>query len=181
MFFQIIQVGKEDIGLVWSDENGEPLVETIYLPGKEKMADRIFRDYPVINRTPRKVSGSIDQEIAGLYRGEKRSFNLSLLNWSKLTDFSAKVLKQAYRIPRGKVSTYSGLAKKTGSPRAARATGTALANNPFPIVIPCHRVIRADGSTGKFGGGSDMKKQLLRKEGVIPDEQGNIPRKYIRN
>jgi methylated-DNA-[protein]-cysteine S-methyltransferase len=179
MFYQIIKVGKDEIGLVWNDVAGKPQVEHIFLPGKEKMTNRIVRDFPAIHKKQRAISKDIDQLIADLYNGKKKNFDLSLLNLSRLTDFSAKVLKQAYKIPRGKVTTYSGLAAKVGNPRAARAVGTALANNPFPILIPCHRVIRADGRLGQFGGGSDMKKQLLEKEGIIIDPQGVVPLKHI--
>jgi methylated-DNA-[protein]-cysteine S-methyltransferase len=182
MYYQIIKVRKDEIGLVWGDAGGKSQVEYIYLPScKEKMTDRILRDFPAINKISHKISKGIDQLIADLYNGKKQNFDLSILNLSGVTEFSAKVLKQAYKIPRGKVATYSGLAAKVGNPRAARAVGTALANNPFPIIIPCHRVVRADGSPGQFGGGSDMKKQLLEREGISLDVQGIVPLKYIRH
>jgi len=181
MFYQIIKVGKDEIGLVWDEAGKKVRVEYIYLPGgKEKMTNRIVRDFPAIHKTQRAISKNVDQLITDLYNGKKKNFELSLLNLSRLTDFSAKVLKQAYKIPRGKVATYSGLAAKVGNPRASRAVGTALANNPFPILIPCHRVVRADGRLGQFGGGSDMKKQLLEREGIIIDPQGVVPLKHIR-
>ena len=176
MFYQIINVGNDEIGLVWDDVGGKPRVEYIYLPGKEKMSKRIVRDFPAIHKTPRAIMNGIDRLIVDLYNGKKMNIDLSLLNLSRLKGFSAKVLKQTFKIPRGKVATYSGLAAKVGNPRAARAVGTALANNPFPIIIPCHRVIRADGKPGRFGGGSDMKIQLLEKEGVILDKQGRVLR-----
>jgi methylated-DNA-[protein]-cysteine S-methyltransferase len=180
MFYQIIKDGKDEIGLVWEDAGGKPQVESIYLPGiEEKMMSRIVRDFPAIHKIPRTISNGIDQMIIDLYNGKKRNLDLSILNLSRLTEFSAKVLKQTYRIPHGKVVTYSGLAAKVGNPHAARAVGTALANNPFPIIIPCHRVVRADGRPGQFGGGSEMKKQLLEKEGLSFDKQGMVPLKYI--
>jgi methylated-DNA-[protein]-cysteine S-methyltransferase len=114
-----------------------------------------------------------------LYLGLKTNIDLSLLNMTRLSEFSAKVLKSTCKIPRGKVATYSGLAAKINSPRAARAVGTALANNPFPIVIPCHRVVRSDGSLGGFGGGSNMKRELLVKEGVVFDSTDRVSAKCI--
>ena len=180
MFYEIIKVGKDEIGLVWDEAGKKIRVEYVYLPGdKEKMTSRIVRDFPAVHKTQRAISKDINQLIADLYKGQKRKFDLSLLNLSKLTDFSARVLKQAYKIPPGKVATYSGLAAKVRNPRAARAVGTVLANNPFPILIPCHRVVRADGRLGQFGGGSDMKKQLLEKEGIIIDPQGVVPLKHM--
>jgi methylated-DNA-[protein]-cysteine S-methyltransferase len=95
-----------------------------------------------------------------------------------LTKFSARVLKETLGIPRGKVCAYSGLAERAGFPRAARAVGSVMANNPFPLAIPCHRVIRADGTTGHFGGGADMKKRLLEREGIPFDAAGRVPPAY---
>ena len=182
MFYQIIKVGKEVIGLVWRDAEGKLLVESIYLPDdRETMKNKMVRDFPAIPMTARAISEGIDQLIVDLYNGKKQHFKLSLLNLSRLTKFSADVLKQTTKIPRGKVSTYSGLAARSGSPRAARAVGTVLANNPYPIVIPCHRVVRSDGRPGQFGGGSDMKKQMLAREGIILDARGIVPAKHIRN
>jgi methylated-DNA-[protein]-cysteine S-methyltransferase len=175
MFYQIIKVGKEEIGLVWRYIGKKPQLEYIYLPNpKAKLAARIIKDFPKIDKIQRKIPGGIDDQIAKLYLGQKVDVDLSLLNLSKLTDFSAKVLKQACKIPRGKVATYSGLAVKLGKPRAARAVGTALANNPFPIIIPCHRVVRTDGSLGGFGGGLEMKRELLDREGVALNDQNRV-------
>lgn len=176
----MIKVGKEEIGLVWSEIGQKPQVEYIYLPqAKEKMAERIRKDFPAINKIQRRIPGGIDQIIAGLYDGKKLKFDLSLLNWSGLTDFSVKVLRQTFKIPRGKVATYSGLALKAGAPGAARAVGTVMAGNPFPIVVPCHRVVRACGKVGEYGGGGHMKKQLLEKEGISLDAQGSVPSMFI--
>ncbi|MGE0047788.1 MAG: methylated-DNA--[protein]-cysteine S-methyltransferase [Acidithiobacillus sp.] len=83
------------------------------------------------------------------------------------TPFQRQVLKKLQEIPRGEVRSYGWLAKRLEHPRASRAVGNALAWNPFPFVIPCHRVIRADGRLGKYsGGGDNMKARLLAYEGV---------------
>jgi methylated-DNA-[protein]-cysteine S-methyltransferase len=180
MYYQIIKVGKVEIGLVWCYAGKKPRMEYIYLPNpKAELKKRIVKDYREVNKIPRKIPGGIDDRIAKLYFGKKENIDLSLLNLSKLTDFSARVLKQTCKIPRGKVATYSGLAAKLGKSHAARAVGTALANNPFPIIIPCHRVVRADGSLGGFGGGLKMKKELLLKEGIITDQKGKVSGKYF--
>lgn len=84
-----------------------------------------------------------------------------------LTPFQRKVLRVTARIPRGEVRTYAWVARKTGHLGAHRATGTALAVNPVPFVIPCHRVIRSDGGIGAYSGGAPgIKETLLRYEGV---------------
>lgn len=181
MYYQIIKVGKEEIGLVWDYAGKKPRVEHIYLPNaKRKLKARIFKDYPEINKGMRRIPEGIDGRIAKLFSGKKGSASLPLLNLSKITEFSAKVLKQTCQIQRGKVATYSGLAAKLGHPGAARAVGTALANNPFPIIIPCHRVVRADGALGGFGGGLKMKRELLNREGVALNDQDRVYAEFLR-
>src|SRR5437660_3576972 len=84
-----------------------------------------------------------------------------------LTPFSQAVLRKTLEIPRGQVRPYGWVAREIGHPAAVRAVGTALANNPIPYLIPCHRVIRADGVIGNYGGGGpEAKKQILGMEGV---------------
>jgi methylated-DNA-[protein]-cysteine S-methyltransferase len=86
--------------------------------------------------------------------------------------FQQKVLSEEHKIPRGAVSTYRRLAAQAGRPKGARAAGNALAKNPFPIIIPCHRVIRTDGSIGGYQGGVEMKRALLEMEGIAFDAKG---------
>ena len=88
--------------------------------------------------------------------------------------FQQAVLRATARIPRGQVRTYGQLAAQLGKPGAARAVGNALAANPFPLVIPCHRVVRAGGRLGGFGGGSALKRALLAREGVAIGETGRV-------
>jgi methylated-DNA-[protein]-cysteine S-methyltransferase len=181
MYYQIIDVNKEIIGFVWQNIGGKPQIEHIFLPDtKVKLMAAIKKEFPTINKKEQKIPNKIATQIAEFYAGKKVNFDLSILNLKKLSGFSAKVLKQTCKIPQGKVATYSGLAAKIGSPRAARAVGTALANNPFPLVIPCHRVVRADGTLGGFGGGLKMKKELLNKEGIKTDKKGSVTTKGIK-
>jgi methylated-DNA-[protein]-cysteine S-methyltransferase len=88
--------------------------------------------------------------------------------------FQRSVLLAEYQIPRGWVSTYQKIAGHLGSPRSARAVGNALARNPFPLIIPCHRAIRSDRSLGGFQGGLRMKQALLEYEGVEISEHGQV-------
>jgi methylated-DNA-[protein]-cysteine S-methyltransferase len=79
--------------------------------------------------------------------------------------FARKVLGRCAGIPPGQVMTYSQLARAAGSPRGERAAGQAMANNPFALLIPCHRVVGSDYTLHGFGGGLDMKEWLLAREG----------------
>ena len=86
-----------------------------------------------------------------------------------LTGFQREVLSLVQRIPMGTVSTYGELARQLENENASRAVGQVLAANPLPVIIPCHRVVRSDGSVGGYGGilGSERKIALLKHEGVI--------------
>ena len=87
----------------------------------------------------------------------------------KGTKFQLKIWGFLKKIPKGTVKTYSEVARAIGKPLAVRAVANAIAKNPYPIQIPCHRVIRSDGSLGGYSGkgGVKKKKNLLRKEGII--------------
>lgn len=87
-----------------------------------------------------------------------------------LSAFESDVLHAAMTIPRGEMRPYSWIAREIGRPRAVRAVGTALGHNPVPLLIPCHRVIRADGDIGQYVFGSPAKETLLRGEDVNLDE-----------
>jgi O-6-methylguanine DNA methyltransferase len=86
---------------------------------------------------------------------------------STLAPFQRAVLEKTSEIPKGQVRTYSWVAKEIGHPKAVRAVGTALATNPIPVLIPCHRVVRSDGVIGNYGaGGPVAKRKILDAEGV---------------
>ena len=93
----------------------------------------------------------------------------SEVDWNRLPGgFRGAALRACAGIPWGQVATYGDLARAAGSPGAARAVGSAMAANPVPVIIPCHRVVRADGELGEYGmGGPAMKERMLRAEGVV--------------
>lgn len=85
------------------------------------------------------------------------------------TDFERAVLEKALEIPRGEVRPYAWIAREIGRPGAVRAVGSALGQNPIPLLIPCHRVVRSDGHIGNYALGSDTKRAVLAAEGVDPE------------
>ncbi len=107
------------------------------------------------------------KQVQEYLEGQRRRFELSI-DWSEMTPFQLKTLRETYTIPYGQVCTYQGLAGRLGNPKAARAVGSALAANPIAIVIPCHRVIGADRSLHGYAapGGLDAKAWLLELEGI---------------
>ncbi len=94
---------------------------------------------------------------------------------SHTTSFQRRVLEVVSGIPRGEVRPYSWVAREAGSPRATRAVGNVMASNPVPLIIPCHRVVRNDGSTGNYAFGSPIKVRLLEDEGVPVSEISRTP------
>lgn len=86
---------------------------------------------------------------------------------SSRSEFHQEVLRATARIPRGEVLTYGELAAVVGRPRAARAVGTAMARNPVPLLVPCHRVVPGSGGVGNYGLGSELKAKLLANEGAV--------------
>ena len=96
-------------------------------------------------------------------RGEAVAFPDSL-DFDGVSPFLRAVWQATRDIPRGQTCSYGELAARVGRPGAARAVGQAMAHNPWPIVVPCHRVVASDGGLGGYGGGLDMKKRLLSLE-----------------
>uniref|UniRef100_UPI0009FB5484 methylated-DNA--[protein]-cysteine S-methyltransferase n=1 Tax=Vaginimicrobium propionicum TaxID=1871034 RepID=UPI0009FB5484 len=95
--------------------------------------------------------------------GQRRNFDIPLA-LTYTTDFQRRVLTTLLAVPYGQTISYSELASEVGDPRAARAVGTALHNNPICIIVPCHRVIKADGSLGGYAGREGLKRHLLDLE-----------------
>lgn len=111
--------------------------------------------------------------IQRYFEGQDVVIPMDLVDSDQCTPFQLRVLNAERSIPRGKVATYSWVAKKAGT-SGVRAAGNALATNPFPIVVPCHRAVRANREIGKYQGGPDMKRLLLRQEGVLFDSSGRV-------
>src|SRR5438128_1856969 len=105
------------------------------------------------------------RQLDQYFEGHRRRFQLRT-DRSLIHGFARAVLGRTAQIPYGSYLTYGEVAAEAGSPRAHRAAGNALAHNPIPIVIPCHRVLRSGGVIGNYGGGPDMKAALLRLEGA---------------
>jgi methylated-DNA-[protein]-cysteine S-methyltransferase len=120
---------------------------------------------PRVVEAPARADG-VRRELEEYFQGSRRTFELEL-DWTLVGDFGRRVLGACAAVPYGTVTTYAQLAQQIGSPRAARATGTALGSNPIPIVVPCHRVLRTGGGLGGYAGGLDVKEHLLRLEGVL--------------
>lgn len=123
------------------------------------LADRVS---PRILSAPARLD-AVARELDEYFAGRRRSFDLPL-DWRLSTGFRRTVLAHLPEIGYGRTASYAAVALAAGNPKAVRAVGTACATNPLPVVVPCHRVIRADGSAGSYRGGPAAKQILLTLE-----------------
>jgi methylated-DNA-[protein]-cysteine S-methyltransferase len=117
---------------------------------------------------PRVLRSPLDdvrRELDEYFAGSRREFDLPID--LRVAPFHADVLAELARVPYGHTETYGALAKKVGRPNAARAVGTVMNRNPIPIVLPCHRIVGANGALTGYAGGLDVKLRLLQMEGAI--------------
>ena len=128
--------------------------------GMEETLARTFG--PRVLRSP---LDEVRRELDEYFEGNRRAFDLPLD--LRVAPFHAAVLAELARVPYGETDTYGSLAAKAGKPRAARAVGTVMNRNPIPIVLPCHRIVGANGSLTGYAGGLDVKLQLLQLEGAM--------------
>ena len=114
-----------------------------------------------------KITDPLRRDLDAYFEGRLRRFRAPIDLALTHPGFSRRVLEATARIPFGSVATYREVAKHAGSPRAARAAGNALHDNPVPIVVPCHRVVPSSGGIGKYGGQEWRKAFLLDLEGAL--------------
>jgi O-6-methylguanine DNA methyltransferase len=127
-------------------------------------ADRVARPTDLVSELPGPLRARIERRLAGDRRSEIP------LDLRGRTPFEVEVWAKTAEIPHGEVRPYGWVAAEIGRPRAVRAVGTALGHNPVPLVVPCHRVVRTDGTIGQYSlGGPSRKRAILATEGIDPD------------
>ena len=120
---------------------------------------------PRVVRLPARLD-DLRRQLDEYFAGRRRHFDVA--RDRRLSHgYRRAVLEELSRVPFGETVSYKDLAERTGKPKASRAVGTAMATNPIPIVVPCHRVLRTGGALGGYGGGLDTKVWLLRHEGAL--------------
>ena len=143
-----------DLGLVrvaYAREDHEAVLQAL--------SDRIS---PRVLNAPERLD-SVARALDEYFTGRRHGFDLPL-DWRLSTGFRSVVLHRLTEIEYGRTASYGTVAHLAGSPKAARAVGTACATNPLPVVVPCHRVVRADGGIGDYLGGIEAKRTLLALE-----------------
>jgi O-6-methylguanine DNA methyltransferase len=165
-----------DVYVAWSSE-GIASIELAGDPGRFEDDYRRLtgRRLARAEALPARLAEGFRRRMAG-ERGTQPPFDLR-----ELTEFEQAVLRKTLEIPYGEVRPYGWIAREIGRPKAVRAVGTALGNNPVPLAIPCHRVVRSDGLIGEYGlGGPARKREILTKEGVDPDWLEGLARRGLR-
>ena len=154
------------VGTIGLASGAAGLCRLDFVKGDEHFVGRLleaFGERPLL-RTP----GALDEvrrQLDRYFAGKRLTFDVDV-DLSAVSGFSLRVLQAAVRIPVGDVLTYTEIAAKAGNPRASRAAGNALHHNPVAIIVPCHRILRSDGTLGGYGGGLDKKEWLLEHEGA---------------
>ena len=162
-------------GIVWREFKKNPKVYRIILSNKQISAFKLVQNtFPTACQSSNPLILNFAKLIQGFLSGQAVEFDLKLLALETCSEFQRRVLFAEYGIPRGWVSTYGRIGKQIGVNNGARAVGSALAHNPFPIVIPCHRAIRSDYKLGGYQGGVEMKSALLKNEGFKISKSGKV-------
>lgn len=130
------------------------------LEGQDEVLARSFGA-----RVMRVPLDEVRRELDEYFEGRRREFDLPID--LRVAPFHEAVLHELARVPYGHTDTYGALAAKVGKPKAARAVGTVMNRNPIPIVLPCHRIVGANGSLTGYGGGLHVKRALLELEGAM--------------
>jgi len=157
--------------------DGISLVERAKDAGAFEETFRVMFGRPLrrVDKAPELIERIIDARLWG--RGAAKP----KVDLHELPDFEQQVLRKVLEIPRGEVRPYAWVAAELGRPLAVRAVGNAVARNPIPFVIPCHRVVRSDGRIGNYGaGGPDAKRAVLESEGMDTTEMERLPAKGVR-
>lgn len=163
------------LGVIWARVNNHPKIVRILLSKPGFSAEkRVSELYPNSQAASCAEIDDVTDAIKGFLKGDEIEFSLDVVKLDLCSTFQQLVLSAEHHIPRGSVSTYQLIARHLGKRNGARAVGNALANNPFPIIVPCHRAIRSDRHLGGYQGGPQMKRTLLEKEGLSFDAAGRV-------
>ena len=174
-FGSLVKTKIGTIALIW---NSEQKILALQLPesSEANLKRKMEQKFPLVQwkqrSLPAKVAGLI-VDIKNHFLGKPLHFPFDYLESSRMSPFFRKVYESAHRIPSGTVVTYQELAKKAGSPKASRAVGQAMARNPLPLLIPCHRVVGHNKKLVGFSahGGISTKEQLLSLESKLHAER----------
>ncbi|MFP4346203.1 MAG: methylated-DNA--[protein]-cysteine S-methyltransferase [Anaerolineales bacterium] len=175
LFYELLPSSFGSLALLWGEGAEGLRVHRIFLSNQQVRAkDEVRARHPGACLGTHPALRSLGERLQAFLGGERVHFDLQRMALERCSDFQRRVILTEYSIPRGRVSTYGRIAGALGVTGGARAVGSALARNPFPLVIPCHRAVRSDGSVGGYQGGASMKRALLELEGVEVSPAGRV-------
>ena len=153
--------------IVWRETDGGPRVYRVFLSHpKASSEEQVQARFPGADPVAQVAVTGLGERIQSFLGGTSVQFSLEMVALEICSEFQRRAILAEHCIPRGWISTYGRIGEHLGIQNGARAVGGALARNPFPIVIPCHRAIRSSGELGGYQGGLEMKRALLEYEGV---------------
>jgi methylated-DNA-[protein]-cysteine S-methyltransferase len=174
LFYTLLPSAFGTFSLVWQESEEGPKVHRVLFPHEQALQNMGQMAFAGESSLSCPAIKELGERFQSFLEGEAVDFGLGILALEECSQFQRRVLLAEYKIPRGWISTYGRIARYLGIPGGARAVGRALARNPFPIIIPCHRAIRANGELGGFRGGLKMKQALLELEGVEFSQTGRV-------
>ncbi len=159
--FELFETAWGWMVLVW---RADRLCRVILPGGRRNVEREAMRNGPSVKKGTR---SGLAQRCLRYFEGEPVTLSAPM-EFPSVSEFRRRVWELTAQIPYGEVVTYGGVATRAGRPGAARAVGQAMAHNPVPLVVPCHRVLAANGGLGGFSaeGGLQLKRRLLGLEGV---------------
>lgn len=179
-FYTLLPSAFGRLSIVWGETAKGPKVQRVFLPhGRMSGEDFVRTTFTHARPRSHPTIRELGERVQIFLGGHAVGFELDILALEGCPEFQRRVLLAEYGIPRSWVSTYGRIARTLGIPHGARAVGSALSRNPFPLVIPCHRAIRSNGQLGGFQGGLSMKRALLEREGVEFSGAGRVVTKRI--
>jgi methylated-DNA-[protein]-cysteine S-methyltransferase len=154
------------VGVLGLAAGARGLRHLTFVRGEDDFLERLLAEHGDVAVLRSDQLDDVRRTLDRYFAGRRLDFDLAV-DLGDLAPFHRRVLDATAKVPAGRVATYTQIAVRAGSPRASRAAGNALHNNPVAIVVPCHRVLRTDGSLGGYGGGLPIKEWLLRHEGAL--------------
>jgi methylated-DNA-[protein]-cysteine S-methyltransferase len=174
-----VGVIRSELGrlIVAESDRGIAAIHFLWTDGAERTLAMLRKKFDLVENeaSARRIEKEIERVFKGDFSAMSHPLDLSLVE----SDFKLRAYTSLRKIPPGAVITYHQLAAAIGNPDAQRAIGTTMATNPIPIFVPCHRVIKSDGTIGNYGGGVDNKLKLLRAEGFEVGRDLRLPSRAV--
>jgi methylated-DNA-[protein]-cysteine S-methyltransferase len=175
IFYTTVSTPFDNISIIWRETRSGILIQRIFLSDSKSTSEKkVQTSFQQIETGSSPLITELTEKILVFLDGKVVDFDLNIVDFNRCYATQKRVILAEYEIPRGWVSTYKRIAGHLEIPNGARAVGNALARNPFPIIIPCHRAIKTDGGLGGYQGGLKMKRVLLEMESVKFSDKGKV-------